>query len=53
MADVVALARRLGLRSPDALLSVVVGAYGEDAVEYQHGGIEDVRLTCEAVVRHL
>lgn len=51
MQDILALTQRMGITTREELQSVVLSAYGEDAIEYQHGGLEELALTCEMVER--
>jgi len=53
MADIVPLARRLGLSHAIALAELVITVYGEDVIEHVHGGRDDLLLHCAAVERVL
>jgi hypothetical protein len=53
MRDIIPLAQRLGLASPEDLFQLVCGVYGDDAIEHVHGGRKDLLLNCQAVARTL
>ena len=53
MRDIVALARKLGLSKAEDLSRLVCDVYGDDAIEYVHGGHDDLLLSCEAIERFL
>lgn len=53
MRDIIPLARRLGLSEATDLVDLVISVYGDDAIEYVHGGRADLILNCAAVERVL
>jgi hypothetical protein len=53
MRDIIPLARRLGLSKAEDLSQLVCDVYGDDAIEYVHGGHQDLLLSCQAIERFL
>jgi hypothetical protein len=53
MRDIVPLAHRLGITRAQELVALVSDVYGLDAIEHVHGGLDDLRLHCQAVERVL
>jgi hypothetical protein len=53
MRDIIPLARRLGLSKAEDLAALVCEVYGDDTVEYVHGGKDDLLRSCQAVEKVL